>query len=84
MKRSLMLTYWEGGGAPSGSKTMTYQRENTAELRILALSWIDAVLAGADTPDADDEDDLRIHDVPRLEVTDLPIAIWDHLVDGAA
>lgn len=36
------------------------------------------------TPMDDDEDDLRVHDVPRLEVTDLPIAIWEDMTDNAA
>lgn len=70
-------------------RTMTVGRDDPAELCRDVGSWAHDVtarmLAGVDVDVEDvedDEDDLRVHDVPRL--TDVPMALWEDLTDAAA
>jgi hypothetical protein len=66
-------------------RTFTVEDEAPEYIRHRFGEWFPDVLDWVMTDeDADDDPDLRIHDVPRLEVTDLPIAIWEELTDNAA
>lgn len=79
------------GGDPTTAeqRTMTIGRNDPAELCREVGSWAHEVAArmlagatGVDVDVEDDEDDLRVHDVPRL--TDVPMALWEDLTDAAA
>lgn len=68
-------------------RTFTVEDSDPAYIRHRFGEWfpdvLDWVMDDEDAAD-DDDPDLRVHDVPRLEVTDLPIAIWEDLTDAAA
>jgi hypothetical protein len=76
MTVSVMLTFWEGGGAPKDAQTMTYAG-SPEFVREQAIGWLDAHLGFVIHPDAPD---VTVRD-GAVHITDVPLVLWPMLED---